>query len=1026
MNVLLENKQLVDESTLYNDNRLEYARVFSKVTRYASMANTVSESRYYHSYKPEIFFSPEERNAIQDMLCTLRSHIYESMNAELKQQLLTEGIFDTFKEKVSGVIDKTKEKVSDIKQQVAAKYQAALKLVNELIKKGVSTVRELITAFGKILTSLGDNLKSALEKLGAFKAVENQQDTESEVNISKELKAAEISDADRPFISHVIEYIKLVTESKGAVKEGFMDTVGNNPAFQYIMSVSKDRKRWSFWHTLLVSLVGTFIITVVLPMLLTAFGVASNVIVAATTAIALVWSTRSLIRVIFNRWLSKSPDEKFWNWQTVLGVVLSTVPIGLMQIPAVREWVIDGITKGLQAIGFDKLVNNIEELFAKLVEKFGGTNWTQSTEVTEVGKEVTQFIESYANAGDAHTDLFQGKNVAEYVAHLFGKDSHLTQFQGNSTALKDWLLQIGHDKFTNSPQMLSAMTGSLPSDAPLTGIIDGNTFGHVSRSALQKAIEDVASKMNVHAELINVTNDSLREATNSAAGTSFALVLDANATTDNATLLNTFMKDVAKEVGAKATSGYNTFISVANQLKDSFTSFHTEEIINNVTTHSFFKNMMDCFNPVFNPFFNKSKWGDYDIRPGSNTSGYRPYVVTEVKHMTLDEVAKLDSDNPALYVLVKHIQDVQKQHQTDIQAGIEQSKEDDGKISKKYMKTLKKHMQIFHKNSNIKERQLMVIFVSGQYKSGKEVKELKNEPFVAMDMATMYCADIMPWRKSQRRKNIYPILGLFSRLDFIPKEKNDNETKEFIHKMLATFTETAVKDMVENGTAAAYIKTEDKKYVPSDPDKANESYFDTGGLTVNQICDVLNGKENAYTLLDGRYAKNVRVTMDKESGDIKKKTQSDNNRVIEKKRYKKEEKDGKVKFIEDKNGEYDYVDAKIVPFINKNLIDQIKEDSTLADLVLDEDGKSVNKDLIDNKNINLKQWLFRPAKSFSKKDETGLAKNINEYLKGHDKKEIDQVYDYLKKFIELVWRGIYEHIENTYSKRNKESNDSNS
>ena len=71
--------------------------------------------------------------------------------------------------------------------------------------------------------------------------------------------------------------------------------------------------------------------------------------------------------------------------------------------------------------------------------------------------------------------------------------------------------------------------------------------------------------------------------------------------------------------------------------------------------------------------------------------------------------------------------------------------------------------------------------------------------------------------------------------------------------------------------------------------------------------------------------------------------------------------------------------------------------------------------------MNLKQFLYRPGKTFGKEDKVNLVNSINKYLKGRNRKEKLDVYNVVKRMIEIIWRNMSETIRKNRAKRVKES-----
>ena len=1020
MKFLLENQTMVTDDVLFEHNKYLLAGVFTKVNAYNRRARAaVSESAYFNNkfaYNPDIMFTLEEQDAVGDMLHEMRAHIMEQMDLAIKQALLEAGAWD----KAKRAFGNAKQYLGDKYDKLTSKFSAGINAINNLIKKGISSVKEFIGALGDLFTKLGDTIHESLKKLGAFSSDETAgpEASDSQATVDAEY-LKDVPQEEHTFFKHVVEYITdMLSNDKDKAKqimnEGLIDSIANNKFLQFVIGHRKG-KRWGIWHTILVSIVGSLIVGIVLPMLLYSFGVAAGTIVVVCTAVRIIWMSRGLVKVLLNRYLNKKPGEKFFDFWTCFGIFMSVVPLAVLQIPAVHEWMTDAIKSAFHAMGLDKVIDSIEDWLAKIAEHFTGHNPTQGEEYREAGHWVKQQVESLRNAGGAHTDLMTGGSGHDYVDSLFsgsGK-SDLSSFTGDTNALKTWMESIVDGKFTSSLSMLNGIS-PLSGDAPLTAMLDGNTFQHVSREALTKSIETHAAELGIHCDLVNVTEDLLRDQTKGFAGTAYALVMDGNATSENAGIFKELMTKVATDMHVH---NVDSFGKIMNVIKDWGTVW-VDGDLNHDTIHTLFDTISQCFRPMFLPWFDKEKWGEYSIRIGSNASGMPAYRVTEVYSVNIDKLREIGKDAPAVALLIKHMEDVQRQHKIEIKAAAEQEKEEnDGKITKKSRGFFKHEVEKYNKNNDSEAREVMVICISGTVKKknakGKMVTTvLRNEPAVVFDINTMLCADIANW--SRRRRNVpYLMKGLFSKLDFVPTKKNDNETKQFIYDMLNTTLLTSAKQCLSFGTGSMYVTTEsdedgkNAKYVPIDKANASKRFFDLGNFTVQEFCDILNEEKEPYSFFAGKYGEQVSMRVDKNTGELKK-SSKENQKVIEKKRYRKEGN----KFIEDKNGEYDYVDAKIIPFINRPssaVWKELYEDKDIKALIF-EDGK-LNTDIFTDKTLNLKEFLYRPTQTFSRDDKVKLAESVNKYLKGKNKKEKMNAYNTFKSIVEIIWKHIVAQIQ---------------
>lgn len=1028
MRFLLENQSIVTDQVLFEHNQYNYGSIFGKINAYNSRAKYVmNESVYFNNrfaFNPDIMFTINEQEAINSMLVQMRAHLQEEMSVMINTALVTEGLWDKMKQ-AGGT---AKEYLGKKYDEITDKFASGIKMINSLLDSGIDSVKKFINAIGELFVKLGDSIQDALKKLGAFRKDDSAEGDNAEDKVDIDNKILDgIPSEEQTFFAHVVAYINEVVSDKkktaAIMNEGVVDAVANNKYLQFVIGHRKGKK-WGWWHTILVSIVGSLIVGIVLPMVMYALGVSAATTIVVCTAVRIIWMSRGVVKVLLNRYLNKKAGEKFFDFWTSFALFMAVVPLAVLQIPAVHEWMTDALKNAFHALGIDKAVEWIEDWLAKVAEHITGKNPTTGAEYHKAGEWIKYQIESVRNSGDTHVDLMTDGNAHDYINKLFsgGGKADLSKFVGDTNELKTWMEYIADGKFTNSTEMLNNI-GMMSGDAPLTAMLDGNTFAHVSREALANSISKHAAELGIHCDLVNVSEDLLREKTKGFAGTAFALIMDGNATTENAGIFKELMTKVAQDMNIH---DVDTFGQIMNHLQD-FGSVWQEGPLNHETVHTLFDTVTKCFAPMFLPWFDNAMWEKYMIRLGSNASGMPAYRVTDVKHLSLDKVKKIAKGAPGVDLLIRYLNDIQKQNKTEIQAAAKQEKEDnDGKVSKNGRNFFQKIIDRYNTNADADKRELMVVFISGIIKKknaeGKMEKiVLKNEPAVVFDMNTMMCADIASWSR-KRRNTPYLMRGLFSKLDFIPTERNDNDTKQFIYEMLNKTMETAVKQCVSFGNGQMYVKkSEDgKKFIPVDKKQSENRFFDLGNLTPNELCGVLNGNIEPYSLFAGKYGDSVSMRIDKKTGELKK-SAAENKKVIEKKRWKKVE----GKFIEDPNGKYDYIDAKIIPFINRPnsaVYKELKDDKDVAELLFDEKGK-MNTGIITDKKLNLKEFLYRPMQTFSKDDKVKLAEGVNKYLKGKSKKEKIDAYNTIKTMIEIIWvnmrKTIKKNIESERAKSGK-------
>lgn len=290
------------------------------------------------------------------------SLMYESWKNKIKNSL--KDIAATTSKFANKSLDKTINSVDDVKkwakekiESVKEKYANLIKFLNDLIKSGISTIKDFITKIAQLFEKLGDTLSVALQKLGAF----NEEKDEEDANIKVDdafLKV--IPDNQQSFFKHVVAYIytmtgsqkekvdKLVEEDDNFVfdfnteeiNEGLIDKIANNKVLQFILCYGKGKKI-SFWKTILVSIVGSLIITFGLPIVLNIIGVGSAAGIVVMTAVSIIWQVKGILKVLLNRYVNKKEDENFFDKTTTIALIFSVLPLTLLKIPAVKEGFID-------------------------------------------------------------------------------------------------------------------------------------------------------------------------------------------------------------------------------------------------------------------------------------------------------------------------------------------------------------------------------------------------------------------------------------------------------------------------------------------------------------------------------------------------------------------------------------------------------------------------------------------------------------------------------------------------------------
>ena len=436
MKILLENKHVLDESVLFEQNMNNYATLFNKINIYSKRGYVASlnenSSRHIRSkygYNPDILFSIEERESVRDLFCQIRAHLVEQMNQELadiQAQMIYEGVWDNIKSGVKKGANAIKSKFDAISE----KYKKGIDFINKIIKEGISSVKDFIAKIGKLFSTLGSNLSEVVEKLGGGTKDESAEDDSVSLNINKAYYEV-VPENQRTVFGHVIEYIVEMfkndkSKAKQLINEGFVDAVAKNKVLQFIIG-HREGKQWGWWHTILVSIIGSFIVSVILPMSLCLFGIGGSAAAVVCTTVGCVWCGRGLFKVLLNRYLNKDPKERFLDKWTVLGIFLSVVPVVIFRIPAVQDFMHDCIKGLFESLGLDKAIDRIEDFLNSIYKHFSGKDVVDVDSKTS-GEWIQEQVKSIQNAGDTHTALMGKGDAHTYINGLFNGKSDLTSF----------------------------------------------------------------------------------------------------------------------------------------------------------------------------------------------------------------------------------------------------------------------------------------------------------------------------------------------------------------------------------------------------------------------------------------------------------------------------------------------------------------------------------------------------------------------------------------------------------------------
>ena len=305
--------------------------VMNKVISYnkreaVAMGNVTNESfRAMYRYNQNIYFSTEERSAINEMFSEFIPRVADAMAKELYESgiefsddilgelgingELNEGFKDwgkKFKDaynsvvdasksvanKVGGIIDDTKEYIDDKKSEIkkatddarkkiVEKYRSIIGFLNKLVSKEIKSVKEFIVNVVKLLEKFGDTLKDSLRRLGAFDVESGEEGANIKIE-NKFLEGLTEDRGEKSFFEHVIAYMTIMLGDEEKV-EKLMEEGFDNLKFDFneedelnegkIMDkVANNKyiqfilcygkgKKISIWKSILISIVGSLVIS---------------------------------------------------------------------------------------------------------------------------------------------------------------------------------------------------------------------------------------------------------------------------------------------------------------------------------------------------------------------------------------------------------------------------------------------------------------------------------------------------------------------------------------------------------------------------------------------------------------------------------------------------------------------------------------------------------------------------------------------------------------------------------------------
>lgn len=1066
----------INESHRYSDS---ICSVMDKLAVYVKRENAIENSRLTESlkksYRKEIYFDNEEKIAASCIFNEMLERYSESIKSEIelcesiikRGYLLeegveysldeitgifsiNEGVGDWIHKKIKNVKDASKEILSSAKnlkdngidvikakkddlvnwakeaeRDFEERYENLKKIVKNIVKKGIDKVSDFINNILEVFTSIGDNLVDSVEKLGGLKMCKGEtpaklEGIENADGIYRNAKTEE----EKSFINNIINRANAIISkdkdnasklmNEGEVNESIVD----NKFIAWLAGYKQNGEKISWWKCILIGLCASVIVWM-LPKVLVISGVGEALALFVGALVGLTWNGIGMLKLIYRRNKQRKPGEKFFDRKTGIFFALSLIASVLSVAtfintigPLMREICNSmGWNGGDDMSKFGEFIYNItRKISPKNAFEEGGINeWTEEmqnyggdvrgADIGVSNSEAIKLMDNMPGASDAQVAEF--KNFLDAASNAKGT-------KGVYDAV---------DSFRNS------------SDLPLTAIIDTSKFG--GSGPITKAIETLQDSGKISDSTILGTLGS--KATWAASGHKYGIATYITGASKEEMEL---IYKTAAEIAGKDASTINMNLYGTGAIQTIVVKHVTyidggfKQILNGVP-----------FLPMVMPFFDKKKWGEYNIRFASATRGSAAYTVDRVEMMDSKKMeSEISGDIKAVGTLKKLHSDAWEEYKK-----LNPESVNEGLFKKNDEKDEK---------TKVEEPQYIVFYVRDDESTGREsdnVDKKKKEttetvsPGIVIDTLTMMVADAADFNasvKKRRRPQPYFMKGLLSRISFRPNKDNDNETKDYIRTTLGQTMSTLIMQNVMYGSGKKYIdsKVDGKEAeftlretVLGDDSKkvdGNKAMFELGNFSPNEMLQCLKDESKtnkiSYDFLDGKYASKVSIREDAD-GNIKSTSVSKDNNSIENIKYYVVSKDTYTEQMDDYNKRlekwkktnegkrpskpsyikvdgkyfkraskkmmsdpknkrkklYDFVDIRIIPLISKKsseLYKKLVDDEKIKKILYTDVEKDEKTEIVLNKKVVeiLKPFLYRPEKTFAKDDEHKLTDLLKE------------------------------------------------
>lgn len=914
------NYNFLNENIITKDLTLSLGNVFHKIDIYSRNRNLaiLNESRY-GKYNKNINLTLPEQKSIKQLFLMMEAAAAESIineyNLNIDYYSLNEGFKDKFKKTFNKLNDKTKEGIE--------KLQTLKKFFEVLIKKSVDSIEKLLKLLLEIFNRLGENIQEAIKKL-----LGNSLKVEEESSLPENEITKNFAPEDKGFLSLVYDYVyKRMTKDSSSdrmmksmstgtgileslsfpkqqwpdLNEGFKDNfdkfVHTNKTFQWLIGYRPGNGKVKWWKSLIASIVGSIIFTLIIPALLTVCLGTGPIVAVICFAIQITWSTRGVCRVLLARYTSKSSGEKFWNRPTAIAFCIAVAFMIIPRIPAVREWMAEGIRDFLHWTGLDKKIDDVEDWLR------GVMGWVKNE------KNVVTRYEKLSDRLERYVPRDGKGDIAREMQALSSKGADaISTIKNSSTIPEDMKAPL--EKFTNlinqqhfhsSAEMNDFMVGGLKGAKNAVYSFDMSRFktaaGYAGKSTREIAmiVKQKLEEKGINGTIINALNDEMRSNTHNIAGANAMFVTDIPV--EQGPNFESVFQEIAREAGVKggARSAFGSLLNDLNQ------TIAVDEITKN-PIHTFTDFIANNFVPMFFPQMSHSgEWcAVYNNDPNR-------YPIVKREEMSYEELDKLTprSDGASWNIVARKVRSARRKELAEKIDKAKESRKSGELTDEKWKETvseLKKEIQVYN-NFKPAECKVLVFFTTGKFKikasnnisesvynkynlfedemstwnnsdndsdhddlyfddkpktnKYKEI-ELKDAPLFAWNPYILYHADLqeITLKNTGTDKTNWLMRGLFKahmRIEPLkpkqPEKPYENSVGREIKKKINTVFDSMIKTSANSFGMDKIAYVEGKTFKPINKDTAEKNIKLMGNFKPSELCRIWNREEPAWKYL---------------------------------------------------------------------------------------------------------------------------------------------------------------------------------